>query len=299
MDVSIIIVTYNTRQMTLECIDSVFQKTFGVGFEVILVDNASNDGSKDVFEKDDRIKYIYSPENLGFGRANNLGAEMAQGKYLFLLNSDTLLENNAVKLFYDFMEKADCQIACCGCLLTNEMRERIHSFGSFHTLTNVIQEKCWVIEKFLRLLGLCRTPKYDDPKLENSMDFFEVPFVTGAALFIRKEVSNKYGLFDPDYFMYSEDMDLQCRYSKAGFKSVIIKTPQIVHLFGKSSKKGSVKKREMNIKGVFLYMKKHYSFVYFFSFSFLFKFFYCLSFSLSRSYSLEEKISHIRYIICL
>ena len=136
-------------------------------------------------------------------------------------------------------------------------------------------------------------------KLENSLDFFEVPFVTGAALLVRKEVSDKYGLFDPDYFMYSEDMDLQCRYSKSGFKSVIIKTPQIIHLFGKSTKKGSVKKREMNIRGVFLYMKKHYSSVYFFSFSFLFKVFYCFSFSLSRRYSLKEKVSHMKFIIHL
>lgn len=299
MDVSIIIVTYNTRQMTAECIDSVCQKTFGIDYEIILVDNASSDDSKAFFEKDERVKYIYSQENLGFGRANNLGAGVAQGKYLFLLNSDTLLENNAVKLFYDFMEKADRQIACCGCLLTDENHRRIHSFGSFHTLTNAIMEKCGVFEKIFRLFGLRQTPKYDNPKFENSQDFFEVPFVTGAALFIRKEVSDKYGLFDPDYFMYSEDMDLQCRYSKSGFKSVIIKTPQIVHLFGKSTKKGSVKKKEMNIKSLFLYMKKQYSSIYFIFFSILFKVFYCLSFSMSRSYSLNEKVSHIKFIIHL
>lgn len=299
MDVSIIIITYNTRQMTAECIDSVCQKTFGIDYEIILVDNASSDDSKAFFEKDERVKYIYSQENLGFGRANNLGAGVAQGKYLFLLNSDTLLENNAVKLFYDFMEKADRQIACCGCLLTDENHRRIHSFGSFHTLTNAIMEKCGVFEKIFRLFGLRQTPKYDNPKLENSQDFFEVPFVTGAALFIRKEVSDKYGLFDPDYFMYSEDMDLQCRYSKSGFKSVIIKTPQIVHLFGKSTKKGSVKKKEMNIKSLFLYMKKQYSSIYFIFFSILFKVFYCLSFSMSRSYSLNEKVSHVKFIIRL
>ena len=299
MDVSIIIVTYNTRQMTAECIDSVCQKTSGIDYEIILVDNASSDDSKSFFEKDERVRYIYSQENLGFGRANNLGASAAQGKYLFLLNSDTLLENNAVKQFFDFMEMADRQVACCGCLLMDEKHERIHSFGSFHTLVNAIQEKCWIFEKFLRLFRLCQTPKYDNPKLEKSQEFFEVPFVTGAALFIRKDVSDKYGLFDPDYFMYSEDMDLQCRYSKLGFKSVIIRAPQIIHLFGKSSKKGSVKKKEMNVESLFLYMKKHYSSVYFLFFSFFFKVFYGISFLLSRSYSLKEKVSHIRFIIRL
>ena len=202
MDVSIIIVTYNTRRMTTECVDSIYQKTSGVDFEVILVDNASSDGSKEFFEKDSRVKYIYSRENLGFGRANNIGADVAQGKYLFLLNSDTLLENNAVKLFYEFMENVERKIACCGCLLINDKHERIHSFGSFHNLTNSIMEKCWLLERIRLLLRLSSTPKYDNPELEKGQLFFEVPFVTGAALFVRKEVSDKHGLFDSDYFMY-------------------------------------------------------------------------------------------------
>ncbi|SHK91951.1 glycosyltransferase family 2 protein [Fibrobacter sp. UWEL] len=296
MDVSIIIVTYNTRQMTAECIDSVFEKTSGIDFEVILVDNASADGSKEFFEKDQRIRYIYSPENLGFGRANNKGAEVAKGKYLFLLNSDTLLENNAVKEFYDYMEQADSQTACCGCLLVNKDHERIHSFGSFHTLTNAIVEKCWPLDRFKILLKLGKFPKYDNPKFETDQEAFEVPFATGAALVVRKEVSDKYGLFDPDFFMYSEDMDLQHRYFEHGFKSVIIRTPQIIHLFGMSSKKGSVKKIEMNFKSLFLYMKKHYSFGYYTLFSLLFKSLYSISFSVRRSYTLKEKFAHIRFV---
>ncbi|GHT72706.1 hypothetical protein FACS189456_1970 [Bacteroidia bacterium] len=88
MDVSIIIVNYNTKQLTANCIDSVFHKTEGINFEVILVDNASTDGSKEHFRNDPRIQFIESDENLGFGRANNLGAKYAKGKYLFLLNSD-------------------------------------------------------------------------------------------------------------------------------------------------------------------------------------------------------------------
>ena len=85
MDVSIIIVNYNTKQLTLDCINSVFDQTKDVSFEIILVDNASVDGSKELFEKDSRIKYIYSNQNVGFGRANNIGFEQAKGKYVFLL----------------------------------------------------------------------------------------------------------------------------------------------------------------------------------------------------------------------
>ena len=103
MDVSIIIVNYNTKELTAACINSIFQYTEGVEFEVILVDNASTDGSREFFRKDTRIILIESEINLGFGRANNLGYEYSHGKYVFLLNSDTYLLNNAVKIFYDRM----------------------------------------------------------------------------------------------------------------------------------------------------------------------------------------------------
>lgn len=99
MDVSVIIVTYNTLALTRDCIDSIFRHTANVQFEVIVVDNASEDGSYDYFSKDRRIIYVYSQENMGFGRANNLGLEYASGEYIFLLNSDTYLKNNAIKIF--------------------------------------------------------------------------------------------------------------------------------------------------------------------------------------------------------
>ena len=92
MDVSVIIVTYNTCEMTINCINSVIQKTENLDYEIILVDNASQDESYSTFSQDARIRYIYSEKNLGFGKANNLGAKFAKGRYLFLLNSDTLLK---------------------------------------------------------------------------------------------------------------------------------------------------------------------------------------------------------------
>ena len=107
LDVSIIIINYNTCKMTCECIDSIVEKTHGISYEIILVDNASTDGSKEFFEKDERIAYIYSERNGGFGYGNNLGMKVAKGKYFFLLNSDTLLVNNAVKEFFDYAEKDD------------------------------------------------------------------------------------------------------------------------------------------------------------------------------------------------
>jgi len=114
MDVSIIIVNYNTLGLTSDCIESIVDKTSDLEYEIILVDNASTDSSKAVFSQDPRVRYIYSDRNLGFGRANNLGIREATGRYLFFLNSDTILLNNAVKYFFDFCEKnPDRRVRSC------------------------------------------------------------------------------------------------------------------------------------------------------------------------------------------
>lgn len=100
MDVSIIIVNYNTYDLTAACIQSIIEHTKRISYEIIVVDNASTDGSKEKFERDSRIKYIYSEKNGGFGYGNNRGIEIANGDYFFLLNSDTLLLNNAIYEFF-------------------------------------------------------------------------------------------------------------------------------------------------------------------------------------------------------
>ncbi len=144
--VSIIIVNYNTCKMTAECIDSIFEKTEGVDFEVILVDNASKDGSKEHFEKDTRIRYVYNIENMGFGRANNVGMKLAKGKYLFLLNSDTLLINNAVKQFHDYAESYEKK-AFYGCWLKNEEGKRIHSCARIPSIKDILYNSIYTFRK--------------------------------------------------------------------------------------------------------------------------------------------------------
>ena len=104
MQVSVIIVNYNTKELTKQAIQSVFDRTEGVEYEIIVVDNDSKDGSVEELKKifQNKITIIESKENLGFGRANNLGIKQSKGKYVFLLNSDTELINNAIKIFYDY-----------------------------------------------------------------------------------------------------------------------------------------------------------------------------------------------------
>ncbi len=231
MDVSIIIITYNTLRMTSDCLESIFEKTQDIKYEVILVDNASTDGSKEFFEKDSRIRYIYLKDNIGFGKANNAGYLHAKGKYVFLLNSDTILINNAVKEFFAFAERSKQYEACFGSILLNENLTPIHSCAKFPSLCLFLKKS---FNLYTKAIGLDLLKEYYDKVPEATPSI--VDYITGADLFIKREVIDKYGLFNPCFFMYYEETELQYRYRVNGYKSVIIDTPKIIHLTGKSYK---------------------------------------------------------------
>ena len=250
MGISIIIVNYNTLDLTVDCIDSIITHTHDVEYEIIVVDNDSTDGSKEFLSKDKRIKYIQSGENLGFGRANNLGYEYSSGKYVFLLNSDTILLNNAIKEFYDRMETAPPQIACMGCLLTGKKGERIHSYGKFPTIGNEIVRRGIPFRKKMPWLST----GFDYPNVDYLDEHcFTVEYVTGADLFIRRDVIEKYGLFDKDFFMYYEETEMQHRYKQHGYLSCIIDSPQIIHLEGGGKRS---RWKSTSIGGLMTYFRK-------------------------------------------
>ena len=239
MKVSIILVNYNTKEMTKACIDSIFEKTKGIEFEVILVDNDSHDGSQEVFANDRRITFVEAGGNIGFGRANNMGLTKATGEYIFFLNTDTLLVNNAVKLFYDFCESSkDKKIGGVGCLLQNADGQRIHSFAPFPTLGRELRDFfiAPIYKKFRWAYH-----RYDTTRDDTKKDWFYVDYATGADLFVSRKVIDEYGGFDPDFFMYFEETEMQHRWSRAGYPSTIIKTPNIIHLEGGSVKIGQLK----------------------------------------------------------
>ena len=254
MDVSVIIVNYNTKELTKNCIDSIFAQTSGVTFEVILVDNASTDGSVELFKKDGRICFVESGCNLGFGKANNLGFQYAEGKYLFLLNSDTILLNNAIKLFFEKMESVGPEVGCMGCLLQDSNRQYVHSYAELPKVSNMLGALIW--KQFFSFLGFAEWKMDAIENRKPDSSFFQVEYVTGADLFMRRRIIEKCGLFDPDFFMYYEDSELQWRYTKQGSLSYIYDAPQIVHLEGHSSKKGSSKKRLIVFDGMLKYMSK-------------------------------------------
>lgn len=194
MDVSIIIVNYNTKQLTCQCIDSIYEKTNGVSFEIIVVDNNSTDGSQELLSHDNRIVFIEAGENLGFGKANNLGVEKSNGKFIFFLNSDTILVNNAIKCFYDYsINHQQLKLGAIGCLLENSDGEKVHSYGFFPTKHSLFTN---YIKAGFRLI-FHKTKKPVGYSID--CDEEKVDYVTGADIFVDRNVIDNYGGFDPDF----------------------------------------------------------------------------------------------------
>ena len=293
MDVSIIIVNYNTKKTTQNCIESIFKYTIGLDFEIILVDNASKDGSQEFFRSLNNIKFLESKENLGFGRANNLGYSYSSGKYIFLLNSDTILLNNAVKDFFLEAEKTDRSIACLGAILKDKEHNSSHSFGKFPKLRSDLFYNAFLLPLNYLLNQNIKKIGTDFNQTNNG----KVDYITGADLFIRRSIIEKFGLFDPIYFMYYEETDLQKKYHSHGFFSKIIETPKIIHLEGASNASiPNFNKILIQVKSRLTYFKKWNN-----NLAFKFYLFLLLTlrlpFLLFSKYTLKEKIIYLKLFI--
>ena len=289
IDVSIIIVNYNTCEVTKNCINSIFEYTKDINFEVILVDNNSQDESKSLFLRDKRIKYIYLTSNLGFGKANNVGYEQSRGKYIFLLNSDTLLRSNAVKEFYDYMIEAPKYIAFVGTMLKDIDYNVIHSYGNYPNLLTGF--------KWYSILGLLLSKLGVINNKNVIVTNQQVDYITGADLFIRKDVIKQYGLFDPDFFMYFEETELQYRYSKYGYKSYIYSKPQIIHLenysMNQSYTTNHFRKLGVSLVSYYLYLKKCKGFIKYSIFRLLFAI-VCPLWFIHPKFSYKTKLNYIK-----
>jgi GT2 family glycosyltransferase len=261
MDVSVIIVNYNTKQLTINCINSVFEKTTGVSFEVILIDNASSDGSADYFRKDQRIVFIEGKENHGFGRANNMGMDVAKGKYLFLLNSDTILLNNAVFHLYVFAEsKQDLKIGVLGTVLLDENWKESPSFGQFPSMKSIF-------DNLFRRLKQGQGYENKIFKQVAAYGFAKVDYISGADLFIPKTIIDQIGGFDPEIFMFYEETDLQKRIANAGYARIIMNSREIIHLVGGSfGRTTSYYRYHLMQKSLNVYTSKHFNTLRYLSF---------------------------------
>ncbi len=257
MKVSIIIVTYNTKDLTDNCIKSIRKFTEEIDYEIILVDNGSTDDSKNYFEADKTITYIYSSENLGFGKANNLGAESATGEFVFLLNSDTIFKENSLLKFYNFfiLNELKLNIGVLGCLLVDE-KGKVNGYGNSFPSCKVLKNKLW--NKIPIIAGLL--PVVKDKNYNHEGDFFEIDYVIGADMFLKKKLYDKMNGFCEQFFMYYEETDLQKRISDIGLKQYIFTSTTIIHLeeaSGKAIKNYSNRKRIITERSKLLYLKRN------------------------------------------
>lgn len=226
MDVSIIIVNYNTCKMTLECIDSICERTSGIVYEIIVVDNASVDGSRQLLGQDKRIHYLYSERNLGFGPANNLGLKYAKGRNIFFLNSDTLLINNAITILSDYLDQNE-NVGVCGGNLYSKEQKPTRSFARFlPSAADVLNEI------FLKLPSRIVYGKSLYFNFTNCAS--DVAYITGADLMMKRKVLDEVGSFNPAFFMYYEETELCFRVRNTGYRLVSVPWARIIHLGGGS-----------------------------------------------------------------
>jgi len=263
MDLSIVIINYNTKNITIECINSVLDNTKNFSFEIILVDNASVDGSYAEFQKRfykyPFIHLIKNNKNLGFAYANNIGAERAKGRYILFLNSDTVIKNSLFKEMILWMDKAK-DVAVSSCALKNKDGSLQGSGGYFPTLSKVFAWMFFLEDvPFLDRLVKPFHPVHSKSIFYNGLGYFKKErrqdWVTGAFFLIKKEIFEKAGGFNPDYFMYTEEVDLCYRVKKMGYDIAYLPQWEIIHLGGASSTKEFPIISEY--KGIKLFYKKN------------------------------------------
>lgn len=252
MDCSIIIVNYQTYQLTKDTINSIIDKPHSFNYEIIVVDNASKDDSLAKLQKDfkDKVKFIASKENNGFAAGNNLAIEKAKGRYVLLLNSDTVVLDDSLDKIYEYMEENEDVGATGGQVILESGELDKACRRSFPNPQNA----------FYRLFHIPTKNKKDNYNLDELDDdgIYEIDCLTGAFMFIRKTALKDIGGgLDETFFMYGEDIDLCYRIKKAGWKIVYFGKSKIIHYKGASSKKQKSKLIYEFYRAMYIYYKKH------------------------------------------
>ncbi len=256
MELSVIIVNYNVKHFLEQCLHSVLKASKNVPTEIFVVDNNSVDGSAQLIaEKFPEINFIANKENLGFSKANNQAIKKAKGKYVLLLNPDTVVEEDTFEKIIAFMDSHP-DAGALGVKM-------IDGKGNFLPESKRGLPTPWVA--FYKIFGLSRLfpkskkfGKYHLSYLDKN-DIHKVDVLAGAFMLIRKATLEKTGLLDETFFMYGEDIDLSYRITQAGFKNYYFPETTIIHYKGESTKKGSLNYVKVFYKAMIIFAKKHFS----------------------------------------
>ena len=256
MDLSIIIVNYNVKEFLQNLLNSIDKASSNISKEIIVIDNASDDGSVEVIkEKFPSIKLIENKINVGFGRANNQGLEIAKGKFILFINPDCIVSEDTFDKMVSFFDShPECGLA--GCKILN-------SDGTLQLACRRSFPGPWT--SFTKVTGLSNLfsksrifARYNLTFLDENKTY-EVDAVSGSFMMVRKEVYEKVGGFDEQFFMYGEDLDLCYRIQKSGFKVFYVHTTQIIHYKGESTKRSNLDETKLFYDAMHIFVKKHLS----------------------------------------
>ncbi len=225
MDISFIIVNWNTRDLLRKCIDSIYKTVQTLTYEIIVVDNASSDGSPEMLAAGyPQVQVIANPENRGFGRANNQGFAVMKGRYALLINTDAVLVDKAVEKLWALAEATPRAAVVCGQLLNSDGSKQ-NSIASFPTLLSLTMNTS-LLEYFF--------PGHYPSKRYEHKSPLEVDSAIGACMMIRKKALDEVGFFDDRYFFFFEETDLAYAMRQAAWKIYHVPDAFIYHLQGQS-----------------------------------------------------------------
>ncbi|MHB9036649.1 MAG: glycosyltransferase family 2 protein [Armatimonadota bacterium] len=251
MDLSISIVSWNTKDILDQCLKSIYDTTERIDFEVIVVDNASTDGTQVMVKaKYPQVRLIENVNNAGFAKASNQAYEVSSGRHFLLLNSDTICRDGALACLVRFLDD-NPQAGVVGPLVLNVDETLQYSWAKFPTF--------WSEVKGI----LCRTISESAavPKTAEdvrSLGTFRTDWVGGCCMLVRRKAIENAGLMDENFFMYCEETDWCLRFAKCGWETWVDPQAEIVHLGGWSSKSASKNTLDYLIQSKRRYFSKHH-----------------------------------------
>ncbi|MCF6149642.1 MAG: glycosyltransferase family 2 protein [Candidatus Kuenenia sp.] len=254
IDVSFLIVDYKALLPLRRLLDSAYEKTEGIRYEIVVTDNSEYDKSSFFRENYPDIRYINNKTNLGFSKAVNIGIWQCTGKYILLLNPDTRLKNNVALLLARYLDNQP-DVGIVGSRILNDDESLQFSCRSFPSYKTAFFHRYSLLTKLF-------------PKNKYSNEYFnpvgsydkpvEVDWLSGSCMMIRKQALDAVGLFDENFFMYCEDVDICRRMKSHGWKIVYYPEAVIYHSIGKSSSQNKMKAIRERHKSMWVYYKKHF-----------------------------------------
>jgi len=248
VDISFIIVNWNTRDILINCLNSIYKTAGDIDYEICVVDNNSTDGSQEAIRKHfPEVNLIENNTNTGFAHANNQAIKIMQGRFALLLNSDAILQEGAVRNLLSFMDGFP-GAGIAGAQLLNDDGSKQNSIDNFPSLETEVFNKS-ILRFFFPNKYPGKSRSYQSP--------IEVDSVIGACMMVREEAMEEVGIFDEDYFIFLEETDWCFRMHKNGWKVYHVPDARVIHLSGYSKRKSPWESQIEYYKSLYMFFRKN------------------------------------------